>query len=56
MVELKAKSVVDCLPNKKSIKELLKKVYSNKFQKFLKDVKNPYDNGCASKKIIKVLK
>jgi len=53
---LKAKSVVDCLPNKKDIKKAIKKVYSNKFQNILKDVKNPYDNGSASKKITRVLK
>ena len=53
---LKAKSVVDCLPNKKNMKRAIKKIYSNKFQKILKDVQNPYDNGCASKKITKVLK
>ena len=53
---LKAKSVVDCLPNKKNMKRAIKKIYSNKFQNILKDVKNPYDNGCASKKITKVLK
>ena len=53
---IKADSVVDCLPNKKSIKKAIKLVYSKKFQKFLKDVKNPYGDECASKKIIKVLK
>ena len=53
---IKADSVVDCLPNKKSIKKAIKIVYSKKFQKFLKDVKNPYGDGCASKKITKVLK
>ena len=53
---IKADSVVDCLPNKKSIKKAIKIVYSKKFQKLLKDVKNPYGDECASKKIIKVLK
>ena len=53
---IKADSVVDCLPNKKSIKKAIKIVYSKKFQKFLKDVKNPYGDGCASEKIVKVLK
>jgi GDP/UDP-N,N'-diacetylbacillosamine 2-epimerase (hydrolysing) len=53
---IKAKSVIDCLPNKKSIKKAIKIIYSNKFQKLLKNVNNPYDNGCASQKIIKVLK
>jgi GDP/UDP-N,N'-diacetylbacillosamine 2-epimerase (hydrolysing) len=53
---LKAESVVDCLPNKKNIKKAIKKIYSNRFQNILKDVKNPYDHGCVSKKITKVLK
>ena len=42
--------------HKKSIKKAIKMIYSNKFQNLLKNVKNPYDNGCASKKIVKVLK
>jgi len=54
---IKANSIVDCLPNKKSISEAIKKVYSKKFQVSLKKVKNPYSkNGYASKKIVKVLK
>lgn len=53
---IKSKSVVDCSPNKKSIKKAIKIIYSNKFQKLLKNVKNPYGNGYASKKIVKVLK
>jgi GDP/UDP-N,N'-diacetylbacillosamine 2-epimerase (hydrolysing) len=53
---IKSESVVDCLPYKKSIKKAIKIIYSDKFQKLLKNVKNPYDNGCASKKIVKVLK
>ena len=53
---IKSESVVDCLPNKKSIKRAIKIIYSNKFQNLLKNVKNPYGNGCASQKIVKVLK
>ena len=53
---IKAKSIIDCLPTKKSIKKAIKKNYSNEFQKLLKNVKNPYDDGCSSKKIVKVLK
>jgi GDP/UDP-N,N'-diacetylbacillosamine 2-epimerase (hydrolysing) len=53
---IKANSVIDCLPIKKNIKKTIKVIYSKKFQNLLKDVKNPYDNGYASKKIIKVLK
>ena len=37
------------------LKRDIKKNYSNKFQNFLKNIKNLYDHGCASKKIIKVL-
>ena len=53
---IKAESIVDCLSNKKSIKRAIKKIYSAKFKKLLKGVKNPYGDGYASKKIIKVLK
>ena len=53
---IKAESIIDCLCNKKNIKKAIKKIYSIKFKKILRKVKNPYGNGCASKKIIKVLK
>jgi GDP/UDP-N,N'-diacetylbacillosamine 2-epimerase (hydrolysing) len=53
---IKAKSVVDCIPNKKFIKRAIKKTYSSKFKSILTDVKNPYGDGYASKKIIKILK
>jgi len=53
---IKAESVVDCLSNKKDIKRAIKRIYSAEFKNLLKNVKNPYGNGCASKKIIKVLK
>ena len=53
---IKAKSVIDCLPKKNNIKNSFKKIYSKDFQKLLNNVKNPYDNGFSSKKIIKVLK
>ena len=53
---IKAASVVDCLPDKKSIKRAIKTIYSNKFQNLLKNVKNPYDNGLSSHRIIKILK
>jgi GDP/UDP-N,N'-diacetylbacillosamine 2-epimerase (hydrolysing) len=53
---IKAKSVIDCSPNSKSIKKAFTKIYSNKFQELLKDVKNLYGNRCASQQIIKILK
>ena len=53
----KAQSVIDCLPNKKSISKAIKIVYSKKFQDSIQKAKNPYSkNGYASKKIVKVLK
>ncbi len=52
---IKASSVIDCLPNKTSILDSLKYLYSNDFQTSLKNVRNPYGDGLASKKIIKTL-
>ena len=54
---IKADSVIDCKPDKESILMALKILYSKKFQKKLKDVKNPYEKeGDASKKIKEVIK
>ena len=53
---IKAKSVIDCAPKKNDIKKSIKKIYSKKFKNLLKKNYNPYDNGLASKKILKVLK
>ena len=53
---IKADSVIDCLPDKASIKNAFKVLYSKEFQSVIKTSKNPYGDACASKKIIKVLK
>ena len=53
---IKAKSVIECEPNKQSIKKAFEKLYSDEFQKLLTTVKNPYGDGCASKKVLEVLK
>jgi UDP-N-acetylglucosamine 2-epimerase len=53
---IKAKSIIDCMSNKASIKNALNRLYSKKFQLELKKTKNLYGDGCASKKIVKVLK
>jgi GDP/UDP-N,N'-diacetylbacillosamine 2-epimerase (hydrolysing) len=53
---IKADSVIDCEPKRQSIKQAFKRLYSNEFQKILKNVQNPYGDGCASQKIIEVLK
>ncbi len=53
---LKALSVIDCKTNYKSIIKAINTLYSNKFQKRLKKTINPYGNGGASKKAVKILK
>ena len=53
---IKASSVIDCEPNKDSILKSFEKLYSKEFQETLKTTINPYGNGCASKKIVEILK
>jgi GDP/UDP-N,N'-diacetylbacillosamine 2-epimerase (hydrolysing) len=53
---MKAESVIDCNPDQKSITTAIKKLYSNRFQNKLKTVSNPYGNGKATEKIMKILK
>jgi len=53
---IKASSVIDCEPNKNSIVKAFAKLYSKEFQETLKTITNPYGNGCASKKIVEILK
>jgi len=52
---LKAKSVIDCVPTKESIKMAVETLYSEDFQKVLLSVKSPYGEGGATEKIIRVL-
>lgn len=52
---LKANSVIDCDPDKKSITNSLNKAFSSEFQNIVKETINPYGNGGASNKIIKIL-
>jgi len=52
---IKASSVIDCLPQKKRILNVVKKIYSKKFQNNLKLTKNPNGKGGASKRIVKIL-
>jgi GDP/UDP-N,N'-diacetylbacillosamine 2-epimerase (hydrolysing) len=53
---LKASSIIDCVPDEKSINHALKELYSAPFQDKLKIVENPYGNGGASQKIKEVLR
>jgi GDP/UDP-N,N'-diacetylbacillosamine 2-epimerase (hydrolysing) len=52
---LKAKSVIDCEPNTKDILNALMLLYSANFCNDLQHVINPYGEGGASKKIVRVL-
>jgi len=52
---LKAKSVIDCNPNQKSIDKAIKKLFSLDFQSRLDEVENPYGDGGASQTIIKTI-
>lgn len=51
-----ASSVIECLPNCKSILNAIKKLYSKDFQNSLSAVVNPYGEGLASEKILTILK
>jgi GDP/UDP-N,N'-diacetylbacillosamine 2-epimerase (hydrolysing) len=53
---LKAASVIDCPPERKAISEALRRLYSAPFQASLKSVQNPYGEGGASEKIVRVLR
>jgi GDP/UDP-N,N'-diacetylbacillosamine 2-epimerase (hydrolysing) len=53
---LKADSVIDCIPDRRSIAAALDRLYSPAFQATLKAVRNPYGEGGASEKILKVIR
>lgn len=53
---LKAASIIDCSPDRESIASAINKVYSPDFQSTLKTVRNPYGDGGASEKIVRILK
>lgn len=52
---LKAGSVIDCLPRRDSILEALNTLYSEDFRQRLAQTENPYGDGDATEKIIKIL-
>ncbi len=53
---LQANSVIDCEPNRESISAALAKLYSTDFQAHLCHVINPYGEGGASEKVVKIIK
>ena len=52
---LKADSVINCEPDEKEIRSAIEKGLSNDFKINLKKVKNPYGDGGASSKILKII-
>ena len=52
---VKADSIIDCLPEKNSIKEAIKQIYNKNFQNKILKTTNPYGTGGASKKIVKTI-
>jgi GDP/UDP-N,N'-diacetylbacillosamine 2-epimerase (hydrolysing) len=53
---LMAESVINCEPNQAAITSALERLYSPSFQQYLSKVVNPYGEGGASCRIVKVLK
>ena len=52
---LKAQSVIDCEPDRASIKIALDRLFSESFRADLLSVENPYGKGGASKRIVEIL-
>lgn len=53
---LQADSVVNCAPERESIKRAIQQLYDPGFRASLPRIVNPYGNGGASEKIVRVLK
>jgi GDP/UDP-N,N'-diacetylbacillosamine 2-epimerase (hydrolysing) len=53
---MQARNVINCEPNRESISSAFLKLYSSEFQESLNNVVNPYGDGGASEKIVKVIK
>ncbi len=49
---IKAKSIIDCQPEKEAISNAIRKLYSSEFIELLKQVRNPYGTGGASDTIV----
>lgn len=53
---LRAASVIDCAPERHAIGAALARLYSPEFQSTLASVRNPYGDGGASARIVRVLR
>lgn len=52
---LKADSVIDCVPVRAAITAAIRRMYSLPFQQQLHTVRNPYGEGGASEKIVRII-
>lgn len=52
---IKGKSVIDCSPNKNSIKQAIEYSYSNEFKEIILNSENPYEKGGASRSIVEII-
>jgi GDP/UDP-N,N'-diacetylbacillosamine 2-epimerase (hydrolysing) len=52
---LKARSVIDCIPERRDIQRAIQCVYTAEFQAELTDAINPYGQGGASERIVEIL-
>jgi len=53
---LRAASVIDCEPSQQAIQASLHELWSGRFQASLKRTRNPYGDGGASRRVVKVLR
>lgn len=53
---LKAESVIDCVPERQAIAAAIRRLYMPEFQATLKTVRNPYGDGGASEKVVRVVR
>jgi len=53
---LQAANVINCAPTRESIASALEKLYGTEFQAGLSQVRNPYGEGGASKKVVETIK
>jgi GDP/UDP-N,N'-diacetylbacillosamine 2-epimerase (hydrolysing) len=53
---IRAESVIDCAPAQDTIREAFRKLYAPAFKRVLERTQNPYGDGTAAERIMKVLK
>jgi len=53
---IQAQSVISCLPLSSDIKNAIQKSYANDFISSLRNVENPYGDGGASERIVRILR